>query len=192
MRQPGKLRWKALAAALLALLALAGFGLVAYVEALRAEVQVGDAAARVEAAGRFRAGLVANLVQAAGAGSWLGPERRTTLREAAARAAEARLAREVLGQRAALDGFVRAQDELTAALDGIWPALQGQGSRAAAAEAADLRASLARAADSLAAEIDGLEHSLESYHAGSIATAVAGAELGSAPGPAVPRRTTPD
>jgi hypothetical protein len=160
-------RGAVLAAAGLATVAALAWGLVVYVGLVRLQVCVTDAGSRVEAASRSRAGLAANVTHAAVAFDCVPPQRLAALRRAIDRAGGTLLVPRMLEDARSYREFRSAQDDLTSALEELWPVLRASRRAGARFLVEDLQASLERAHASLTERLGDLDRSLDAYHARS-------------------------
>ena len=158
-QRTGKRLCVALAGVVLAASALAGGAIGIWLDLARAEVRVADGCALVEAAGRTRVQLAANLIHAARTFEAAGPRLRATLREATTRAESAHLDPHGREDSRRLEAFVSSQDELTQALDAVWRGME----TGSAVQVRDLRESLARVEARLADELGRLDRSVDAY-----------------------------
>jgi len=138
---------------------LVGAVIGTWLDLTRAEVRVADGCALVEAAGRARVQLAANLIHATRTFEAAGPRLQAALREASARAAEARLDPHGRDDSRRLEAFVSSQEELTRALDEVWQGME----TGSAVQVRALRESLDRVESRLADELGRLDHSVEDY-----------------------------
>jgi hypothetical protein len=143
------------------------WGIASYVGLLHLEVRVADASDRVEAAGRSRAQLTANLIHASAAFDCLSSADLAELRAAADRANGISLAPEILAEPESYLEFLAAQAELSGALDGIWSVLQSDGGIGSQALVDDLRGNLADAESALLEQIAELDRRVEAYRSRS-------------------------
>jgi hypothetical protein len=138
---------------------LAGGAIAIWLDLARTQVRVADGCALVEAVGRARVQLAANLVHATSTFEASGPRLQAALRKAAARAGSARLDPHGQDDSRRLEAFVSSQDELTRALDAVWQEMES----GSAVQVRDLRESLDRVESRLADELGRLDHSVDAY-----------------------------
>ena len=150
-------------------LALAGMSwiTISYLRLARQQVELVMAGGRVEAASRARVGLVVNLLHSAEAFSCLEEARRAGLALAASRAGRAGVTGSATVDPESYGDFLTAQQSLSGALEGVWPAVVASGAAGAPMIEADLRAGLDRAAARLTESIAAFDHSLLRYRAAS-------------------------
>jgi hypothetical protein len=161
-------RWgPALAAVGLASIATLAWGLVVFVGLVRLQVHVTDAGSRVEAASRSRAELAANVTHAAAAFDCVAPDRLAALRSATERAGGALLGPRILDDPGSYRQFLLAQDDLTSALDEVWPVLRASRRAGPRFLVEDLHANLEQARASLTRRLGDLDRSVDAYHARS-------------------------
>ena len=110
-------------------LALAGMSwiTVSYLRLARQQVELVMAGGRVEAASRARVGLVVNLLHSAEAFSCLEEARRAGLALAASRAGRAGVTGSATVDPESYGDFLTAQQSLSGALEGVWPAVVASG-----------------------------------------------------------------
>jgi hypothetical protein len=136
---------------------------LSYLQLARQQVELAMASAEVEAASRARVGLVTNLLHSADAFACLDEGRRDGIADAASRAGRARMTAGATLDLEAYGEFLTAQQSLSAALEGLWPAVEASGAAGASLVEADLRAGLERAGLHLTERIADFDRRLERH-----------------------------
>jgi len=155
--------WLALAAVALACVGALWWGAAVSIDLLRSQVRVADARLRLDAVGRTRVELAANLVHGSATLHCLGAERLARLREATEHAAGARLELSRPGDSGSDGSFREAQERLGAALERVWPEVRDSRSPGAADLADDLQPRLADVETLLGERLDELNRLLADY-----------------------------
>jgi hypothetical protein len=199
-RRIGNPWWLALAGITLAGVVCVAWGFAVYVHLVQLQVRVADARSRVEAAGRSRVELAANLIQGSVDFHCLEADRLALLRVATDGAGRALIAPRILDEVEPYPEFLVAQDRLSSALKGTWPVVRRSREAGARILVEDLESRLEQASLLLADGLGQLDRSLEAYRSetsrfpGSLIAGVAwrgGRTVAVARGPADVRRAGP-